>query len=119
MGRHMDIRDWRCRNYPHPKTQLRQQSPTRQHTTQHMYYSFYGERNGYRMPAYHRLDIGVNLHKQKKNGKRTWSFSIYNLYSRLNPFFLYFDNPPKGTWAGEDPLPNKFISYYTICFVPL
>jgi hypothetical protein len=46
------------------------------------------ERNGYRMPSYHRLDLGVNLHKEKKWGKRTWSFGIYNAYNRQNPFYL-------------------------------
>lgn len=49
------------------------------------------ERNGFRTPAYHRLDFGVNFHKQKKRYERTWSFGIYNLYNRQNPFFLYFD----------------------------
>ena len=47
-------------------------------------------RNNYRMRAYHRLDIGVNLHKDTKWGSRTWSFGLYNAYSRQNPFFLYF-----------------------------
>lgn len=49
------------------------------------------ERNGYRTPSYHRLDFGVNIHKQKKHYERTWSFGVYNLYNRQNPFFLYFD----------------------------
>jgi hypothetical protein len=45
-------------------------------------------RNGYRMPAYHRLDIGINFHKEKKWGTRTWSFGAYNAYNRQNPFFM-------------------------------
>ena len=49
-------------------------------------------RNNYRMPSYHRLDIGVNLHKETRFGSRTWSFGLYNAYSRQNPFFLYFSN---------------------------
>lgn len=48
------------------------------------------ERNNYRMPAYHRLDLGVNMHKKKKWGERTWNLGFYNAYSRQNPFFLYF-----------------------------
>lgn len=52
---------------------------------------YYEERNGYRMAAYHRLDLGVNFHKEKKYWKRTWSIGTYNTYSRNNPFFLYFD----------------------------
>lgn len=46
------------------------------------------ERNGYRMPSYHRLDLGVNLHKEKKWGEATWSFGLYNAYNRQNPFYL-------------------------------
>ncbi len=49
------------------------------------------QRNGYRMPSYHRLDIGVNLHKEKDWGERTWSLGIYNIYNRQNPFILFFD----------------------------
>ncbi len=48
----------------------------------------YEGRNSYRMPAYHRLDLGINLHKEKKWGIRTWSFGAYNAYSRQNPFFM-------------------------------
>jgi len=51
---------------------------------------YYGGRNNYRMPSYHRLDLGVNFHKQKKQGIRTWSVGLYNAYSRQNPFFLYW-----------------------------
>ena len=46
-------------------------------------------RNNQRMPAYHRLDLSVNLHKEKKRGTRTWSFGIYNAYARQNPFVIY------------------------------
>jgi hypothetical protein len=48
-------------------------------------------RNNYRMPSYHRLDLGANVHKQKKHGIRTWSFGVYNAYNQMNPFFVYPD----------------------------
>ncbi|MFA9388495.1 MAG: TonB-dependent receptor domain-containing protein [Prolixibacteraceae bacterium] len=51
----------------------------------------YGGRNNYRMPAYHRMDFGINYHKEKKHGIRTWSFSVYNLYNRMNPFMLQWE----------------------------
>lgn len=51
----------------------------------------YTERNGYRMPSYHRLDAGLNYKKQKRKGESIWSLSIYNLYNRQNPYFLYFE----------------------------
>lgn len=49
---------------------------------------YYEGRNNYRMPDYHRMDVGMNFHKQKKHGIRTWSISVYNVYNRLNPFML-------------------------------
>ncbi len=52
---------------------------------------YYGSRNNFRLPAYHRLDIGINFHKQTKLGLRTWSFSIYNVYNRKNPFYVDFN----------------------------
>ena len=49
-------------------------------------------RNGYRMPNFHRMDIGFNFRKEKKWGVRIWSAGIINVYGRQNPFFLYFDD---------------------------
>jgi hypothetical protein len=54
--------------------------------------SYIESRNNFRMPAYHRMDIGVNFHKEKKHGIRTWSLSVYNLYNRKNPFMVYEKN---------------------------
>jgi outer membrane cobalamin receptor len=54
------------------------------------------ERNDYRMPSYHRLDLGVNFHKKKKHYTRTWSLGLYNAYSRQNPFYLYYDYNDQG-----------------------
>ncbi|MFC5270877.1 carboxypeptidase-like regulatory domain-containing protein [Adhaeribacter terreus] len=47
----------------------------------------YGERNNYRMPAYHRLDVGIQFRKELSWAERTWDLSVYNLYNRKNPFF--------------------------------
>ena len=55
----------------------------------------YGPRNGFRMPAYHRADFGATLDPRVKPGKKRrgqWVFSVYNLYNRQNPFFIYFNN---------------------------
>ena len=41
------------------------------------------------MAAYHRLDVGIQFHKIKKWGERTWELSVYNVYNRMNPFFYY------------------------------
>lgn len=46
------------------------------------------ERNNYKMPAYHRLDLSVNFTKQKKRGTRIWNVSIYNAYFHKNAFLI-------------------------------
>lgn len=46
-------------------------------------------RNNYRMPDYHRLDVGVNFHKKFKRARRCINVSIYNVYNRQNPYMLY------------------------------
>lgn len=52
----------------------------------------YGTRNNFRMPAYHRWDISATLRAGKKDSYSAWwVFSIYNLYNRQNPYYLYFD----------------------------
>lgn len=52
----------------------------------------YAGRNAYRMPDYHRLDIGLNV-KQKKG---SWNFGVYNVYNRRNPYFYYFTKVNNG-----------------------
>jgi hypothetical protein len=52
----------------------------------------YGAKNSFRMAAYHRLDLGIQFHKKMKRHERTWEFSLYNAYSRQNPFFYYTDS---------------------------
>ncbi|RAJ76614.1 outer membrane receptor protein involved in Fe transport [Chitinophaga dinghuensis] len=53
-------------------------------------------RNNVRISAYHRLDVGVNFIKYKKNGLvRTWNISLLNVYNRFNPFFYYLDSYDK------------------------
>ncbi|WP_316818923.1 TonB-dependent receptor [Pedobacter nyackensis] len=56
---------------------------------------YYTEKNGYRTPDYHRLDVSATL--EGKPGRRlqsSWSFGIYNLYNRKNPFSIDFKDDP-------------------------
>lgn len=54
--------------------------------------SYFESRNDFRMPSYHRLDVGFNFKKEKKWGERTWSIGTYNSYNRQNPFYLFFED---------------------------
>ncbi|MBN1183800.1 MAG: TonB-dependent receptor [Bacteroidales bacterium] len=56
------------------------------------YIQKYETRNNYRMPHYHRMDIGVNFHKEKKKYTRTWSFGAYNVYNRQNALWIHWEN---------------------------
>ena len=50
------------------------------------------KRNNYRLPASHRLNIGVNFNKKTKHGVRTWNISLYNAYNAMNPTMIYSNN---------------------------
>ncbi|NOZ36076.1 MAG: TonB-dependent receptor plug domain-containing protein [Chlorobi bacterium] len=51
---------------------------------------YYGKRNNYRLPNYHRLDLSINFNKKVKYGVRTWNISVYNAYNRKNAFYVDF-----------------------------
>lgn len=57
--------------------------------------NLYTERNGYRMPAYNRLDLGVTLQgKKTEKFESDWNFSVYNAYGRQNPYSITFQQDP-------------------------
>ena len=59
---------------------------------------YYSERNAYRAPAYHRLDLAANLEPKiipNKKYQSSWSFSIYNAYARKNAFAIDFREDPE------------------------
>ena len=47
----------------------------------------YGERNDYRMSAFHHLDLGFNF-----GDRHGFGLGVYNAYNRKNPFFIYFED---------------------------
>ncbi|MFN5705013.1 MAG: TonB-dependent receptor [bacterium] len=60
------------------------------------YVSDYGAKNGFRMEAYHRMDMGIQFHKQLKRSTRIFEISVYNLYNRKNPYFYYIGYDDSG-----------------------
>ncbi len=57
----------------------------------------YSERNSYRFPDYHRLDLSFTWKEKEKPNKRWRSevnFSIYNAYNRKNPWVINFQEDP-------------------------
>ncbi|SHM19395.1 TonB-dependent receptor [Hymenobacter psychrotolerans] len=74
----------------------------------------YGERNSYRMRAYHRFDLDLSKTKKKKWGEVVNSFSIYNVYSRRNPYYLYFQRGYSYNGVEEEKASYKQISLFPI-----
>lgn len=74
----------------------------------------FGPRNAFRMVPYHRMDLSVTW-TAKKTEKWTsaWNLSIYNVYSRLNPYFIYFAAEGDIT-KGEIKLSAKQVSLFPI-----
>lgn len=69
----------------------------------------YTERNGYRMPAYHRLDLGATCKlKETKHFKSELSISLYNAYGRENPYIITFEE--------SETDPNKTVAIQTSLF---
>lgn len=66
------------------------------------YIYYYAERNGYRAPNNHRMDIGATWTKPIRRGRltREWTFGIYNLYNRYNPYLIRFEDN-QGTRAKQ------------------
>lgn len=52
----------------------------------------YTDVNGYRLPAYHRLDVAFNARFSTGLARHGIQFGVYNAYNRANPFFLYVDS---------------------------
>jgi len=55
----------------------------------------YGDRNSFRMPDYHRLDLSATYTPESKKERKyesVWKFAVYNVYNHANPYFIYFDN---------------------------
>jgi len=74
----------------------------------------YDSKNKFRMPAYHRLDLSVNIHFDKKSSKQTLKIGGYNIYNRRHPLYFALRNEPK-----QDNVFNKeFVQVKLLPFIP-
>ncbi len=92
--------------------------PTGQYEYQSYKPSYISERNGYLLPAYHRLDFSAVLTPLKNKNRHIqtkWVFAVYNAYSRQNPFTLYArDKEIDNVSTGE----KEFVMIYLFPIVP-
>jgi hypothetical protein len=78
-----------------------------------MVVNLYTQRNGYRMPPYHRLDLGVTWNvKKTRKIESSWNFSVYNVYARENAFSISFEPDP------NDPTKTRAVQLSLFRFVP-
>jgi hypothetical protein len=61
----------------------------------------YPERNNYRIPTYHRLDLSLLIrtsHKKDKKWEGSWTLTVYNVYGRKNAFSIFFEDGTHGNY---------------------
>lgn len=74
---------------------------------------YYTERNGYRAPDYHRLDLGATcVLKKTKKFYSELAFSLYNAYGRENAYMIEFRT------NDNDPTKSTAYQYSLFRFVP-
>ncbi len=75
----------------------------------------YSDRNAYRMPDYHRLDLSISLKGKEKAGKKwngDWNLSVYNAYNRKNAWSINFETDP------ADPNKTYAVKTYLFSVIP-
>ena len=74
---------------------------------------YYTERNGYRMPDYHRLDFGATYNFRKRGAfESSLNFSVYNAYARKNAFSIDFEQNP------DDATKTQAVLTYLFTYMP-
>ncbi|MCX6302875.1 MAG: TonB-dependent receptor [Bacteroidia bacterium] len=81
---------------------------------------YYSDRNKYRLPDYHRLDVSITLDeslKIMKKWKGSWTFSIINLYGRRNAYSAFYKKEPHMV-SNEYRQYDTYILYIIGCPLP-
>jgi hypothetical protein len=90
-----------------PNARYRGRTPTDKQYSYTPYYlgqtqaKDYTERNGFRMPAYHRLDLGLRFKWGDRQGFHALKTGVYNAYNRKNPYFFQATNAEDGGLEAE------------------
>ena len=80
----------------------------------------YSDRNAYRLPPYHRLDFSVNWSIAKRKHFETGlNFSIYNVYNRKNPFFIFYETTTNFDLTMQPPVFDITTKAYKMSLFPI
>ncbi len=75
--------------------------------------NYYAERNSYRMPDYHRLDLGLTYNfSHEGRFESNLNFSIYNAYGQKNAYSIYFRENE------DDPTLTEAVKVYLFTYFP-
>ena len=80
-------------------------------------FDYFSSRNNIRLPAYHRLDLSMNLYKRMDNGRMSiWSFGLYNAYCYMNPMTIV-----KGSTTVYEnyEITDYYNCFKTFCMIPI
>lgn len=103
-------------NYPYPDGYPTDIVPTYPHKEEEMP-DYYAGKNNVRLPAYHRLDVGINIYRPLRRGRTgIWNVSLYNAYSRMNPIMIEKNNQ-KQSMDGT-PLAPRFRQFALFPVIP-
>lgn len=87
--------------------------PSGKYLINNVVYYYYTERNGYRMPAYHRLDLGATKQLRRRGRYSSeLAFSLYNAYGRENAYTITFRQ------SKDDPNRTEAVRTSLFRFVP-
>ena len=103
-------------NYSYPDGYPTNIVPSYPHKDEEML-DYYAGKNNVRLPAYHRLDVGINIYRSLRRGRTgIWNVSLYNAYSRMNPIMIQKNNQ-KQSMDGT-PLAPRFRQFALFPIIP-
>ena len=103
-------------NYSYPDGYPTNIVPSYPHKDEEML-DYYAGKNNVRLPAYHRLDVGINIYRSLRRGRTgIWNVSLYNAYSRMNPIMIEKNNQ-KQSMDGT-PLAPRFRQFALFPIIP-
>jgi len=80
----------------------------------------YSDRNAYRLPPYHRLDISANWNIVKRKHFETGlNISISNVYNRKNPFFIFYETTTIFDIEAQPPIFDMTTKAYKMSLFPI
>ncbi len=84
------------------------------------YITEYSGRNEFRIKPYHRLDISLDWTiKKTRKWETGLNFSVYNVYNRKNPFFIFFETSTNANFSPEDPNFTMETQAYQMSLFPI